>query len=354
MAAYSTLHSISEPAAPAINPNLTLAPLQRFATQGAHGFDFFSTPSAHYLVVPNYYGCGSERGPPSPTCSSTSILRYEGPSAQFVEQQRLGTAGPAQTDHLLTSTGAPYLFTGENFNDEVCVYRETAHPSAPFQKDSCVPVPGAGAMAVAELSGFLYLVAASYHNRGWATSTPIYRAPLPPAPSEAALVWTLHQSLPTHGAHDAELATLHGTTYLFLSEDRNDTTPLITSSLLTFNPATTHFDLLQRIPTDGAHAAELFEGPSGAPFLAVANFGDRAGQRYAARSALWRRSGHGGLFERVAEVRTQGATDVEHWLGPSGRHYLAWSEEGDLGRRTFQRSFIYELQAHAQGSGAEL
>jgi hypothetical protein len=28
---------------------------------------------------------------------------------------------------------------------------------------------------------------------------------------------------------------------------------------LPFNPATAHFDLLQRIPTDGAHAAELFD-----------------------------------------------------------------------------------------------
>ena len=41
---------------------------------------------------------------------------------------------------------------------------------------------------------------------------------------------------------------------------------------------------VQRVPTDGAHGAELFRTASGSVWLAVANFGDRLGQRYAAES----------------------------------------------------------------------
>ena len=41
----------------------------------------------------------------------------------------------------------------------------------------------------------------------------------------------------------------------------------------------------QRLPGDGAHGAELFEA-GGTAWLAVANFGDRLGKRYAAESTV--------------------------------------------------------------------
>ena len=348
MAARSTLHALS--ADPRGGANLTLAALQSFPTRGAHGWDFFTHNASSFAVVCSYYGCGSERGPAPAACGSTAVLRHDAASDEFVEHQALATAGPAQTAHLLPSTGAAYLLVGENFNDEVCVYRLSSS-SARFEKDgACLPVPGAGALAAAEVAGHLYLAAASYHDAGWQTTSRVFRAPLPRAGDAAPLAWALHQRIPTHGAHGAELATLAGVTYLFLAEDRSDAGPRVASALLALQPATGLFEELQRLPTDGAHGGALFLGPTGQPCLAVACFGDRLGGRYAARSQLWCRSNSSGAFERAAEVRTQGATDVEHWVW-RGRHYLAIAEEGDLSRRAWQRSFIYELRA-AAGAGA--
>lgn len=46
------------------------------------------------------------------------------------------------------------------------------------------------------------------------------------------------------------------------------------------------YELLQKLQTDGAHAAELFE-VDGRVFLCVANFGDRQNKRYESRSTIW-------------------------------------------------------------------
>ena len=74
------------------------------------------------------------------------------------------------------------------------------------------------------------------------------------------------------------------------------------------------------------------------------------GGRYAARSSVWRAPGAGAQFELVAEVETQGATDVEHFV-VDGRHYVAFAEEGNLRARMFQRSFIYQILAPQARSG---
>jgi hypothetical protein len=56
------------------------------------------------------------------------------------------------------------------------------------------------------------------------------------------------------------------------------------------------------------------------------------------------------LFAKVAEVQTQGATDVEHFVLEGGKkHYLAFSNEGDIGKRTHQVSHIYELAVETHG-----
>jgi len=360
MSAPSILFTLS--ASP--SGNLTLSELQRFPTKGAHGWDFFSIPGefgGSFLVTCNYYGCGSERGPALGPCKSTSIYRFREEEGRFVLFQELATAGPAQTDHIVLPSGEAYLLVGENFNDEVCVFRYTAtQSSSSFAKFTCLRVPGAGAMAVAEAGGFIYLSLASYFDSGWKTQSPVYRAATatdnttrgssrdaPPG----ALQWTLHQTLPTFGAHDADSALIGGTEYLFVSEDRDDASSRVSSGLYTLDHATGQYGLLQRIPTDGAHGGELFEGPGGRPYLAIANFGDRQGARYAARSSVWRGEAGGGPFALVAEVQTQGATDVEHFA-LSGRHYIAFAEEGNLGRRTFQRSYIYELTDASTGSAA--
>jgi hypothetical protein len=162
------------------------------------------------------------------------------------------------------------------------------------------------------------------------------------------LHFTEHQRIVTHGCHDAEVGQFKTGTFVFLSEDRSDSSSTIDSSLLVYNPSTQLFQLHQRIPSDGAHAAELFEGPDGAVYLFIANFGDRLGQRYASFSTLWRQestssvSGGQGQFILIDQVASQGATDVEHFV-LRGRHFLGLSNEGDVGNRKHQLSVFYEL-----------
>lgn len=349
--------------------NLTLTSVQKFHTQGAHGWDAFQSPHdphSTYLVVPNYYGCGSERGPATGSCKSTVVYRAAGAngnggSVLFKEHQRLLTSGPAQTDHLLfPNNGGVYILVGENFNDQVCLYQQDPHTLLFEKHGKCLSVPGAGAMAVAWVDPTsLYLVASSYHDgrTGWSTRTLVFKAELN-QDGGGISSWVHHQELPTNGCHDAEFKTIGGIHYLFLSEDRNPETSKTTSGLYTFTRG--RFELLQRIPTDGAHAAELFEGPGGEPFLSIANFGDRLGQRYASRSSVWRRRGgdeeEGGLFALVGEIPTQGATDVEHFVLEGGKkHFLAFSNEGDVGKRTHQVSHIYEVVVEGgRGGKAEL
>lgn len=69
---------------------------------------------------------------------------------------------------------------------------------------------------------------------------------------------------------------MHGQHYLFLSEDRGPdprlgSTPQVESTVYVMG-ADGQFVAVQKLPTDGAHAAEHFSA-GGQDWLAVANFG---------------------------------------------------------------------------------
>ena len=324
-------------------------------TKGAHGVDVFKKGSNDddndiFLSIPNYYGCGSDRGPAKEGCNSTSVFRFSSLEKKFILFQTIPTSGPAQTDHFILNDRSVFLIVGENFNDEVCLYKlkATDGNSESFTKHICLSVPGAGSMAIVkEGEDDIFLIASSYHDNGWRTNTRIYRAKSLSTDEEKDLQFVEHQRIITHGCHDAEIGQFKTGTFVFLSEDRSDSSSTIDSSLLVFNPSTRLFQLHQRIPSDGAHAAELFEGPDGAVYLFIANFGDRLGQRYASFSTLWRQessSGGGqGQFIQIDQVASQGATDVEHFVLQGGRHFLGLSNEGDVGNRKHQLSVFYEL-----------
>jgi len=126
------------------------------------------------------------------------------------------------------------------------------------------------------------------------------------------------------------------------------------SSLWVLNESTDKFELVQEIPTDGAEAAGMFEGPDGQAYLIVANYGDRSAKRYLSKSTLWRQvsfNTEGQLhFEQVAEVESFGATAVEHFVW-RGRHYVALSNEGDVPNRLHQSSVIYMLNVKQNYAG---
>ena len=322
-----------------------LHPEQRFLGRGAHGADLFSAGGAHFLVIPSYYGCDSDRGPAKPDCGSTVVYRREG-AARFVEHQRLATAGPSQTVHfaLPGNDATTWLLTGENFNDEVCAWELRG---GRFEKrgGGCLRVPGAGALALAVegrdgWAGPTLLVTGSYFDDGWATRSRVFRFAAGGGGFEEV------QRIDTFGAHGVALRCFGGELLLFFSEDRGPNGPLVNSTLLRWDAAAAQFVVVQRLPTDGAHGARFLE-VGGVPHLFVANFGDRLGTppRYAARSALWRAAGPRGEgpWAIDAEVLSHGATDVTVMEGVGGSVFVVLSNEGDLGKRTHQRSVVYRV-----------
>ncbi len=159
-------------------------------------------------------------------------------------------------------------------------------------KLQCLPVPGAFLMALAEAGDELMLVASSYQDpaTGWSTRSRVFRADARAAAAD--LRFAESQRIETFGCHGAELAWLGAELLLLLSEDRAPHGTRIESTLLRWDAPSRVFALLQRIPTDGAHAAMLFEGPDGADYCFIANLSDRLGARYASRSTIWRRARH--------------------------------------------------------------
>ena len=334
--------------------SISLRAEQRFVGSGAHGADIFTAADALYLVFPSYYGCGSERGPAKPDCGSTAIYKRAG--ARFMEHQRLPTAGPSQTAHFRPpgTAAATWLVTGENFNDEVCFW---ALRGGRFEKlaRSCLHVPGAGAMAVAEegkdgWAGPSLLVAGSYHDNGWETRSRVFRFAADDA-AEGGGRFDEIQRIDTMGAHGVALRCFGGELLLFFSEDRGPQGPLVGSTLLRWSAAAARFVEAQRLPTDGAHGARFLMA-GGLPHLFVANFGDRLGSppRYAARSALWRAAGPRGEgpWTLSAEVLSQGATDVTA-IELAGATFAVLSNEGNLGKRTHQVSVVYRVEAAESG-----
>ena len=119
-----------------------------------------------------------------------------------------------------------------------------------------------------------------------------------------------------------------------------------------FDEAKQRFVQTQLLASDGAHGAELFVS-GGLLWLAIANFGDRLGERYASLSSLWRldeaavaQDGGGmegvGQFVLETEIASDGATDWEHFV-VGGVDYLALANEGDVRNSLHQLSPIFRL-----------
>jgi hypothetical protein len=364
MDALSEVFSLESARAPG---GLAMRSVQTLAGKGAHGADVLTAHGRQLLVVPSYYGCGSTRGAATERCKSTAIYEWREqressrPGGAFVEVARLATAGPAQSDHF-EHGGDQYIVVGENFGDTIAVYRIDEaglsgrgggggeQPSLRFPRVQTLPCEGSGAMAILSIAGEVWLVATSYHSKrgGWRTSSPVFRWHVPAVAragrgQRAQLGgsgFVQEHSLPSVAPHDAEAWEMHGRAWLFLAQDRDESSSRIDSQLFVFDAATRRFVGRQRMATDGAHGAEHFQLGDD-HMLAVANFGDRHSKRYAALSSIWRWDVAAEQFAVVATLETSGATDFEHFVLPGGQHYLAVSNEGDVQKRLHQVSVVY-------------
>eukprot|EP01043_Picozoa_sp_COSAG02_P074484 COSAG02_NODE_14931_length_1222_cov_1.191451_1_plen_308_part_10 len=128
MGAESEVFSIASTSA--VLGGLATKSIQKIKGKGAHGVDVFTAYGHKLLVVPSYYGCGQQpqAGPrESWKCRSTAVLEWRDMLGSFVEIATLGTHGPAQTDHYTDREGHHHLVVGENFANEITVFRIEEH-----------------------------------------------------------------------------------------------------------------------------------------------------------------------------------------------------------------------------------
>lgn len=383
MGAESSLHSIEL----GENGHLQFPIMQRFISQGGHGADHFRVPLTRphissargdeesglrqfteVLVIPSYYGC--DRG--DLMCNATNIYyHWDSHIHQFASTLSLQSSGPSQTDHFYSKESV-FLIISENFVNSLSLYRMASvatvtEVTLQAVKIQSITVPGIAACATDVIDGVVYVITASYHDRGWQTTSTVYRWD-----NEVEILKT-HQTLSTTGAHDAETIEYQEKHFLVFSEDRNRDTVLIDSNIYVWNTTTLSYSHMQAIPTDGAHAAEFFI-MNQQLFVAIANFGDRHNARFEAVSSVYRFVLGGsasddkedsdkqqcsirGKFELQTTVNTVGATDWEYFeltmtddehdgnSVPQTRSFLAVSEEADMKRGVDSPflSRVYEL-----------
>eukprot|EP00667_Euglena_gracilis_P010937 EG_transcript_11151 len=329
-----------------VTGELSVTPVQELATKAAHGWDYLvvgeGTGRRPTLVVPNYYGCGGRKTlDSSGACKSVAIWQWDRATGNFTLAHRLYASGPSQTDHF-EAHGETYLVVAENFNRSVSVFRFTGDGTAGLEKVQTLVVPGSGCAVMGHRrSGEWFLATASYIFKR--RPSLIFRW------EENERQFRPFQEIEACAPHDVAFGEVAGELALLLAEDRNATTPRITSQVFLFDPRRRQFAPLQTLPTDGAHGARVFTDRMGQAWLAVANFGDRLGKRYAANSSLWRYAAADGRFRKAADVPTQGATDWEHFR-INGLDFVAVSNEGDLSHNLHQQSVIYYLDLRCGGA----
>ena len=222
MGADSEVFSVAS--SPAVLGGLSIKSRQKIRGQGAHGADVFTVYGHTLLVVPSYYGCGQkpQNGPrESWKCRSTAVFEWRDVLDSFVEIATLGTHGPAQTDHYTDQHGHTFLVVGENFANEITIWRvdersagnnDIGYNPLSFTKVHTLPVAGAGSMAIflgppdgpfATARGEIYIAATSYHDprTGWQTKTPIFKLATGSHANEQSFQQI--QLLDSVGPHDA-------------------------------------------------------------------------------------------------------------------------------------------------------
>ena len=293
----------------AISASLDVA--QVMPTIGATGWEAFTMNGEAYLAVAN-----RKSGRNFNTISR--IYRRSQVSGLFEEVQQVPTEG-AHDWEAFTLGGATYLALANSRNDTTHsvtsrIYRHSS-TSGFFEVVQEVPTTGAVDWEAFTLDGTACLAVANWfdgdiHN----LLSRIYRH------SKATGRFELMQEVPTNGAHAWESFTLGGATYLAVANWFNDTSYDIMSHIYRYSARDDKFVLVQEVPTSGAADWQAFR-LGGATYLAVANsLNDTTGR--ATLSRIYRHSEATGQFEMVQEVATTGAADWEDFtLG--GATYLA-------------------------------
>jgi len=197
------------------------------------------------------------------------------------------------------------------------------------------PLQGVASLATIWARDKLFLIGGSYHN----SKTRSFNS--------ESRIWLLKdgtfstfQNIPTTGVHDVEAGEVNGNPLLFFSSDKDGRTHKQFSLMCTFNGDS--WMEISSIPTSGAHAAEIFSCGNSA-YLATANFGSREEKLYKDMSTIHSIDPNGLLSdEPFQELETFGATDFEAFE-IDGRCFLAVANEQNRELGSEVKSFLYEF-----------
>jgi hypothetical protein len=324
------------------NKSLTFSLQDTLAGRGAHGVELMTDLGVEgrgparqqYLAIPFYYGCAYDKTEKRQGgCAPIAILSESEDPGRWEMNHRLPADGPSHISHFRRKNET-YMVIAENFGDRVTVHK-LSKKTGEFDEVQRLTVSGTGATAAAYLRGpdagssGIVLVAASYNSpdASFESESEVFLW----KDSQDSAMFKQIQTIETSGAHDVEVMGLgDGSLLLFVSEDRNSTTPRIRSGVFRMEPTKTEqaFKLVTRLPTDGAHGAKLFVYDSKI-HIAVANFGNRAAEVYDSHSALWVLDAATNTWGLAAAWPTVGATDIEVAV-IDGHTFIGVSEEGDL------------------------
>ena len=223
MSANSTVHKVEYS-----ENGLNFALVQNMYSRGAHGLDYFEVPSFadnaqeihRCLLIPSYYYCAV-----GTKCPATKVYLWVNSIGKFTEAAAIDSAGPSQTAHFRVGKKV-FITIAENFASVISIHElKSVNGVLTTSLVQELGVAGVAACAVHTINQRVYLVAASYHDRGWRTRSKVYIF------DDNSHQFVEVQQLSTHGAHDVEIVEFRGRHFLFFAEDRDNTGPLINSNV---------------------------------------------------------------------------------------------------------------------------
>lgn len=307
--AQSIVYEVKEEGAKG-KEELTFSSVFEVRSNGARGWEYFEMLGEHMLALTNYAG------------NKVMIFRYrENHPKLFENFQTLSSDGPVTTQ-FFEAARERFLTVGENIGKRLSVFKLVGQNKLNSKFELHQQIETEGLASVKYLvNDKHYLFTTTYHDGDYDTKSSLYVL-------DHQKKFQFYQSFQTTAPHDVEAFNFKGTSFAFISSERDDSYPHLDSSLYVYNEKKGKFVLHQTIPTDGAHAAKYFEAAQNS-WLAVANFGDRQRKRFKAESALFKWNSKTLKFEEHQKFMTFGATNFEYFrIGRN--HYLAVSNEGDV------------------------
>ena len=219
----------------------------------------------------------------------------------------IGTTDPQQALHVNGGLMASSLLLEDHNNP-------TFQAKDFFAHSHSIGTEGAQDFEAFVIDGETYLAVANYYkDSDYTHNSYIYQW------NSATSDFDVLQGIATEGARNFESFVIDGETYLAVANYRNDSSYNIDSKIYQWNTTTNQFDEVQAIATSGAADFESFV-IDGETYLAVANYYNGSTRNRDSKIYQWNSTTS--QFDEIQAIATNGAFDFESFV-IDGQFYLA-------------------------------